>query len=46
MPEVAAMLEKRGARAVRVPAAEAEALLARDIDKWAHQIRAAGIRAD
>jgi tripartite-type tricarboxylate transporter receptor subunit TctC len=46
MPEVAAMLEKRGARAVRVPAAQAEALLARDIDKWAQLIRAAGIRAD
>lgn len=46
MPDVAATLEKRGARAVRVPAAQAEALLARDIDKWAHLIRAAGIRAD
>jgi len=46
MPEVAAMLEKRGARAVRVPAAQAEALLARDIDKWARLIRAAGISAD
>jgi tripartite-type tricarboxylate transporter receptor subunit TctC len=46
MPEVAAMLEKRGARAVRVSAAQAEALLARDIDKWAGLIRAAGITAD
>jgi tripartite-type tricarboxylate transporter receptor subunit TctC len=46
MPEVAAMLEKRGARAVRVPAAQAEAMLARDIDKWARMIRAAGISAD
>lgn len=46
MPEVAAMLEKRGARPVRVPAAEAEALLARDIDKWTQLIRAAGISAD
>ena len=46
MPETAAMLEKRGARPVRVSAAEAEALLARDIDKWVQLIRAAGIRAD
>jgi tripartite-type tricarboxylate transporter receptor subunit TctC len=46
MPETAAMLEKRGARPVRVSAAEAETLLARDIDKWAQLIRAAGIRAD
>lgn len=46
MPEVAALLEKRGARAVRVPAAQAEALLARDLDKWARLIRAAGISAD
>jgi tripartite-type tricarboxylate transporter receptor subunit TctC len=46
MPEVAALLEKRGARAVRVPAAQAEVLLARDLDKWARLIRAAGISAD
>ena len=46
MPETAAMLEKRGARPVRVSAAEAEGLLARDIDKWVQLIRAAGIRAD
>lgn len=46
MPETAATLEKRGARPVRVSAAEAEALLARDIDKWVQLIRAAGIRAD
>ena len=46
MPETAAMLEKRGARPVRVSAAEAEALLARDIDKWVRLIRAAGISAD
>jgi len=44
--EVQAMLEKRGARAVRISAAEAEILLARDIDKWAQLIRAAGISAD
>jgi tripartite-type tricarboxylate transporter receptor subunit TctC len=46
MPETAALLEKRGARPVRVSAAEAEALLARDLDKWVQLIRAAGIRAD
>jgi len=46
MPEVAAMLEKRGAHPVRISASQAEALLARDIDKWAQQIRAAGISAD
>jgi tripartite-type tricarboxylate transporter receptor subunit TctC len=46
MPEVAATLEKRGARPVRVSAAQAEAWLARDIDKWAQLIRAAGISAD
>ena len=46
MPETAATLEKRGARPVRVSAAEAESLLARDIDKWVQLIRAAGIRAD
>jgi tripartite-type tricarboxylate transporter receptor subunit TctC len=46
MPEVAAMLEKRGAQPVRIPAPQAEALLARDIEKWAQLIRAAGISAD
>jgi tripartite-type tricarboxylate transporter receptor subunit TctC len=46
MPEVAATLEKRGARPVRVSAAQAEALLARDVDKWVQMIRAAGISAD
>jgi tripartite-type tricarboxylate transporter receptor subunit TctC len=46
MPEVAAMLEKRGARPVRVSAAQAEAWLARDIDNWSKLIRAAGISAD
>ena len=45
-PEVAAMLEKRGAQAVRVSAAQAEAMLARDIDRWSRLIRAAGISAD
>ena len=46
MPETAAMLEKRGARPVRISAAQAEELLARDIDKWVQLIRAAGISAD
>ena len=46
MPETAAMLEKRGARAVRISAAQAEDIVARDIDKWAALIRAAGISAD
>jgi tripartite-type tricarboxylate transporter receptor subunit TctC len=45
-PEVAATLEKRGAHPVRISAPEAEKLLARDIDKWAQLIRAAGISAD
>ena len=45
-PEVPAMLEKRGAFPMRVPAAEAEALVARDIDEWIKLIRSAGIRAD
>ena len=46
MPEVTAMLEKRGARPVRIPAPQAQAMLARDIDKWTALIRAAGISAD
>jgi tripartite-type tricarboxylate transporter receptor subunit TctC len=46
MPEVAAMLEKRGARPVRMSVAEAEALVARDTEKWTKLIRSAGIRAD
>ena len=45
-PEVAAMLEKRGARPVRMTVREAEALVARDLDKWTQLIRSAGIRAD
>jgi tripartite-type tricarboxylate transporter receptor subunit TctC len=45
-PEVAAMLEKRGARAVRMTVPEAEALIARDGEKWSQLIKAAGIRAD
>jgi tripartite-type tricarboxylate transporter receptor subunit TctC len=45
-PEVAAMLEKRGARPVRMTVREAEALVARDLEKWTRLIRSAGIRAD
>jgi tripartite-type tricarboxylate transporter receptor subunit TctC len=45
-PEVAAMLEKRGARPVRMSVAEAEALVARDRETWTQLIRNAGIRAD
>ena len=46
MPEVASMLEKRGARPVRMTLPEAEALVARDTEKWTQLIRSAGIRAD
>jgi tripartite-type tricarboxylate transporter receptor subunit TctC len=46
MPEVAAMLEKRGAFPVRMPVAEAEALVASDIEKWTKLLRSAGISAD
>jgi len=45
-PEVAAMLEKRGARPVRMTVKEAEALVARDTEIWTKLIRSAGIRAD
>jgi tripartite-type tricarboxylate transporter receptor subunit TctC len=45
-PEVAAMLEKRGARPVRMTLPQAEALIARDNEKWSQLIKAAGIRAD
>ncbi len=45
-PEVAALLEKRGAKPVRMTPAEAEALIARDGEKWSQLIRSAGIRAD
>jgi len=45
-PEVAAMLEKRGATPVRMTVGEAEALVARDLEKWTRLIRSAGIRAD
>jgi tripartite-type tricarboxylate transporter receptor subunit TctC len=45
-PEMAAMLEKRGAQPLRLTAAESEALVARDIDKWTRLIREAGIVAE
>jgi tripartite-type tricarboxylate transporter receptor subunit TctC len=45
-PEMAVMLEKRGARPLRLSAAEAEALVAREIDKWTRLIRDAGIVAE
>ena len=45
-PEVAAMLEKRGARPVQLTLREAQALIARDREKWARLIPSAGIRAD
>ena len=46
MPETAAMLEKRGALPIRISGGEAEALVARDIEKWTRLIRSAGISAD
>jgi tripartite-type tricarboxylate transporter receptor subunit TctC len=45
-PEVAAMLEKRGATPARMSVREAEALVARDTEVWTKLIRSAGIRAD
>ena len=45
-PEVPAMLEKRGAFPMRISAAEAEKLVASDIEKWTKLIRNAGISAD
>jgi tripartite-type tricarboxylate transporter receptor subunit TctC len=44
MPEIAAGLEKRGYRTVRMSPKETEALVAQDIDKWTTLIRNAGIR--
>jgi tripartite-type tricarboxylate transporter receptor subunit TctC len=46
MPEVAAAFEKRGATQLRLSAAETEAVVARDIEKWTRLVRAAGIQAD
>ena len=45
-PETAAALEKRGARPMRMPAAQAEAFVAAEIDKWTLLIRAAKLAAD
>jgi tripartite-type tricarboxylate transporter receptor subunit TctC len=45
-PETAGALEKRGLRPMRLSGPEADALLARDLDKWTSLIRSAGIRAD
>lgn len=45
-PEMAAALEKRGVRPLRISGPEAEALLASDLDKWTRLIRSAGISAD
>ena len=44
VPELAAALQKRGYRTVRLSASETETLVARDIDKWTQSIRSAGIR--
>ncbi len=44
MPELAAALQKRGYRTVRLAPKETEAMVARDIDKWTQLIRSAGIR--
>jgi tripartite-type tricarboxylate transporter receptor subunit TctC len=44
MPELAASLEKRGYRVIRLAPKEAEDLVSRDIEKWTQLIRAAGIR--
>ncbi|HXU41772.1 MAG TPA: tripartite tricarboxylate transporter substrate binding protein [Burkholderiales bacterium] len=46
LPEMAAALEKRGVRPLRISGPEAEALLASDLDKWTRLIRSAGISAD
>jgi tripartite-type tricarboxylate transporter receptor subunit TctC len=45
-PEIAASFEKRGARPIRMPARDAEAFVAREIDKWTRLIREAGIVAE
>jgi tripartite-type tricarboxylate transporter receptor subunit TctC len=44
--EVAAALEKRGVRPLRLSGAEGDALLAADLEKWTRLIRSAGISAD
>ena len=45
MPDVAAGLQKRGYRTIRLSPGATEAMVARDIDKWTQLIRSAGIRA-
>ena len=45
-PEISASFERRGARAMRMPAREAEPYVAREIDKWTRLIREAGIVAE
>jgi tripartite-type tricarboxylate transporter receptor subunit TctC len=45
-PDTIANLEKRGARSMQVAAPEAEAILARDLERWIPLIRNAGITAD
>ncbi|HVL35784.1 MAG TPA: tripartite tricarboxylate transporter substrate binding protein [Burkholderiales bacterium] len=46
LPEITAALEKRGLRPIRLPVREAEALVAKDIDRWTSLIRSAGLSAD
>jgi tripartite-type tricarboxylate transporter receptor subunit TctC len=46
MPEVVGRFEKSGATPMNLSAAETEALVKRDIEKWTKLVRAAGIRAD
>jgi tripartite-type tricarboxylate transporter receptor subunit TctC len=46
LPEVSGALGKRGVRPMRVSGAEAEAVLAADLEKWTPLIRNAGISAD
>jgi len=45
-PDTIAALEKRGARSMQVSAAEADAILSRDLERWIPMIRNAGISAD
>jgi tripartite-type tricarboxylate transporter receptor subunit TctC len=45
MPEIAAGLDKRGYRVMRLSPKQTEDLIAADIDKWTQLIRSAGIRA-
>jgi tripartite-type tricarboxylate transporter receptor subunit TctC len=45
-PEMAASLEKRGARPIRLSVSETEALVARDIDRSIQLIRSAGLTVD